>query len=94
VSKSVLLLEQVRRARGSAPKVTRYRLEELTHEVRCAIRDTVVRIWSREHGSWWRPDGHGYTNLPARAWQLPLGEAWRRTSHCGPEKGIEFGVVQ
>lgn len=71
----------------------RIRLEEATHEIRAAMGSKPVRIWSREHGSWWRTFGHGYTSLEARAWVLPLGEAWRHTSHCGPEKGIEFEVV-
>jgi hypothetical protein len=53
----------------------------------------TVRIWSQQWKSWWRPEAQGYTRDPGQAWVLPFEEAFRRTRHCGPEKGIEFQAV-
>jgi hypothetical protein len=48
----------------------------------------LVRIWSDEHGAYWREGGCGYTIHAPGAWLLPLSEAERQTAHCGPEKKI------
>jgi hypothetical protein len=52
-----------------------------------------VRIWSAEHGAYWRPDGAGYTSDGLDAWVLLFEDALKQTSHCGPEKRIEFKLV-
>lgn len=72
---------------------SRIRLEECSHEIRCALGAQPVRIWSREHGAYWRYPAAGYTTLVEEAGVYSLGEAWRRTRHCGPEKGVEFVTI-
>ncbi len=52
-----------------------------------------VRIYSGEHGAYWRKDGHGYSSDIRDAWVLSRKEAERRTSHCGPEKLIQLEPV-
>lgn len=52
-----------------------------------------VRIFSGEHGAYWRPDGDGYTEHIGEAWVLPREEAIKHTQHCGPEKMIELRPV-
>lgn len=52
-----------------------------------------VRIWSGQWQSWWRPEGNGYTNLLVEAGVYTFEDAWRRSSHCGPEKRISYVVV-
>ena len=49
-----------------------------------------VHIWSGEWSAYWRSDGSGYTNDVVDAGVYSWDDAWRRTSHCGPEKKIEF----
>lgn len=51
------------------------------------------RIYSGEHRLWWRPSGFGYTGSELEAAVEPFAEAFRRTSHCGPEKRIRFYPV-
>jgi hypothetical protein len=50
----------------------------------------LVRIWSGEHGCWWRPNGAGYTVDALYAGVYFFDDAYKRTRHCGPEKQIEF----
>lgn len=49
-----------------------------------------VIIYSAEHGAWWGPNGGGYWPNPLNAGLYSREEAERRTSGCGPEKGIEI----
>ena len=49
-------------------------------------------IWSGEHQAYWRPDSCGYTTIRAAAGRYTFDEAWKATSHAGPEKKIEFIV--
>jgi hypothetical protein len=49
-----------------------------------------VFIWSQEHHAWWRPDGCGYTNDIAQAWNVDFPTAYDHTKHCGPEKKISY----
>ncbi len=52
-----------------------------------------VRIYSTEHGMYWRPNASGYTQCRVTAGVYSFTDAVKQTSHCGPEKGIEFEVV-
>lgn len=60
-----------------------------------------VRIWSEEHGAYWRLltstegqfRGAGYVVGRAGAGIVMLPEAFRMTRHCGPEKEIWFEFV-
>ena len=52
-----------------------------------------VRIWSREHGAYWRPDGKGYTDNKAEAGIFDFQDAFLRTRHCGREKQIEYIAI-
>lgn len=49
-----------------------------------------VRIWSNEHGAFWRQDAAGYTDDAAQAWEIDFATAYERAKHCGPEKKINF----
>lgn len=49
-----------------------------------------VRVWTQEHGAWWRPDAQGYTDDDNQAWILDFPTAYERTKHCGPEKKINY----
>jgi len=51
--------------------------------------EKLVRIWSSEHGWYWGPNGGGYVGFDT-AGIYTLKDAWSRTSHCGPEKMIEY----
>lgn len=53
----------------------------------------TVRIWSSEHGAYWRADASGYTMTADAAGHYEFADAYDRTKHCGPEKGIEFETV-
>lgn len=76
--------------------LARIRLETaLTHpEVRERHRDREVRIWSGEHGLYWRPDRAGYTAHHAEAGVYLFQDAYQATAHCGREKRIQFEPVQ
>lgn len=52
-----------------------------------------VRIWSGEHGGWWRPEGAGYTDDEAQAWVVDFPTAYEHTKHCGPEKRINYMAI-
>lgn len=54
----------------------------------------VVRIYSAEHSSYWRPGGAGYTHNVWHSGLFTLAEAWEKTSHCGPEKRIHYELVR
>ena len=49
-----------------------------------------VRIWSQEHGAYWRPGRCGYTRHPEEAGVYSFDDALASTDHCGPEKGIYY----
>jgi hypothetical protein len=49
-----------------------------------------VRIYSREWMLWWRENGAGYTDVPTEAGVYEFEDAFLRSGHCGPEKGIEY----
>lgn len=49
-----------------------------------------VRIWSAEHGAFWRPGGNGYTMFGAQAGAWDFADAYTTTQHCGPEKKIVY----
>lgn len=55
--------------------------------------DTKVHIYSREHHAWWRAAGSGYTTDVRDAGVYTFEDAWRRSSHCDPEKGIEYEIL-
>jgi len=49
-----------------------------------------VRIFSAEHGYYWRGDGNGYTSNPEESSVKTMAEAYEQTKHCGKEKGIQY----
>lgn len=54
-------------------------------------RYKAVRIFSGEHGLFWRTaSGGGYTSDPADAEVMSCETALQHTRHCGPEKRIQF----
>jgi len=55
--------------------------------------DCMVRIYSEEHRRYWRDEGAGYTSSAVHAGIFSFADAWARTSHCGPEKGIIYEVL-
>lgn len=56
-------------------------------------REAKVRIYSREHHCWWRANGSGYSTDIAEAGIYTFEDAFARSHHCGPEKGIEYEVL-
>jgi hypothetical protein len=60
---------------------------------RKALEGKKVRIWNTCYSAWWRPEGCGYTQDQASAGIYDFKDAWRRSSHAGPEKGIVYEVV-
>jgi len=52
----------------------------------------LVRIWSGEHMAYWGPRNSGYFDL-AGAGFYDGDDAYLTTKHCGPEKKIEFDIV-
>lgn len=66
----------------------------------CAAFDMIERapflpcaIWSDEHRAYWKPNGNGYTTDRDLAGRWTIARAYRRTSHCGPEKAIHLEPV-
>lgn len=53
-----------------------------------------VRIWSNQWLAWWRPRCSGYTDDPEQAGIYSGAEAFQSTSHAGPEKGIQYELIQ
>lgn len=53
-----------------------------------------VRIWSGEHGAYWRPNGNGYTAHREAAGREPFQDALVKTRHCDPSKRIWFEFCQ
>ncbi len=47
-----------------------------------------VRIYSGEHGAYWREDGRGYTTDRSEAGVWWTSDALAATAHCGPEQKI------
>lgn len=54
----------------------------------------TVRIWSGEHGLYWRANAGGYTAIESEAGIYPIEDALRRTRHAGPEKLINFLFIR
>lgn len=61
------------------------------------LRDELAvrrcRIYSREHMLYWRANANGYTSTALEAGVYAFADAYRRTSHCGPEKGVAFEIL-
>lgn len=57
------------------------------------LRNDEVRLWSWEHGAYWRTGGSGYTTDRRSVGRWPFPEAYALVSHCGPEKRIAFELV-
>lgn len=53
-----------------------------------------VRIWSGEHGCYWRPNSQGYTRERADAGRYVFQDALLETRHCDPSKRISFEFIQ
>jgi hypothetical protein len=53
-----------------------------------------VYIWSGQWNAYWGENGGGYTNRIADVGIYDIEDAWRRVSHCGIEKKIEFQIVK
>ena len=49
-----------------------------------------VRIYSAEHGAFWRGTGSGYTDNPEESQVWMATEAFMKTRHYGPLKKIQF----
>ncbi|MEA1083246.1 hypothetical protein SFC76_03150 [Sphingomonas sp. CD22] len=68
----------------------RVALEELTPTIVAAFADDTCLIWSSEHRRYWRAGGRGYAAADYDAGRFTLDEAYLRTKHCDPSKGIMF----
>lgn len=53
----------------------------------------MVRIYSEEHGAYWRPEGAGYTCDGLEAGVYVFEDAFKCTRHCGPEKRIVYRLA-
>jgi hypothetical protein len=69
-------------------------LERIKRWPQLTLRFPRVRIYSAEHGLYWRKSGQGYTANSAESDVWTCGEAFLRTRHCGPEKRIQFVAVK
>lgn len=54
----------------------------------------LVRIYSREHHTWWLPDGCGYTQQLHLAGIYTLADALDRTHHCDASKCIYYAYAK
>ncbi len=63
-------------------------LEHLKRHPEKRDRFEKVRIWSKEHCAWWRPNGAGYTAVIDSAGIYDMTTAWASVEHCCPQKGI------
>jgi len=68
-------------------------LEQIRSGAAKIALDAKVRIYSREHHAWWRANGSGYAEDIADAGIYTFQDAWGRSSHCGPEKQIEYDIL-
>ncbi len=50
-------------------------------------------VYILSDGWYWRPDSCGYTSDGLEAGKYDFEDAWKCTSHCGPEKRIVYKVV-
>lgn len=71
------------------PKLCRS-LAHYQHNPHLVPAGKMVRIWSSEHGAYWRPHSKGYTTEMAEAGRWLIQDAFAETRHCGPEKRIWF----
>lgn len=62
-------------------------------KTKAKMAGTRVRIWSGEHGAWWRTGGAGYTIRDSEGGVWDFEDAFMRTQHCGPEKQIWYVAV-
>lgn len=53
-----------------------------------------VLIWCGEHAAWFRPFAAGYTTNKSNVGVYVFEDAWKRTYHCGPEKDIQYQIVE
>lgn len=58
------------------------------------LEGKFVRIFSYEHGCYWRQNSAGYTYRLEAAGIYTFDEAFKTTHSCGPEKGISFEVAE
>lgn len=77
-------------AQGLAGRPVRIPLEEMLPELAAYFAGDTCLIWSGEWRKWWRPDAAGYTSDRAQAGRYLLADAYARTRHCDPSKGIAF----
>jgi hypothetical protein len=59
-----------------------------------SINKCKVLIRSSQWGSYWRPNGSGYTERKSDAGVYDFEDAFLSTRHCGPEKGIYFQIAE
>lgn len=52
-----------------------------------------VLIYSHEYHAWYRAGASGYAIQRDEAGVFEFEDAFARTHHCGPEKGIEYEVL-
>ena len=64
--------------------------------LRAAWAGKLVFIWSHEHNAYWRAEGKGYTVRMTGGGPgvFDFNNAFERTRHCGPEKGVEFEEIK
>ena len=74
-------------------KPVRIPLGEVADVVVAFYGDDLCLIWSDEWRKWWRPNAHGYTSDREQAGRYTLADAYARTRHCDPSKGIMFEQV-
>ena len=79
-------------------KVTQYALTHLKSHLDEAdslfVANPKCRIWSQEHGTWWRANASGYASDPCEAGVYDFSDAWRRSSHCDSSKGIVYEILE
>lgn len=75
-------------------KVTQQNFLKLSQEQREAFilkrKGQKFAIWSGQRGGYWRPGAKGYTDKIEDAGIYTIEECIGNTSHCGPEKRIEW----
>lgn len=68
-------------------------LEQIRSGAAKIALDAMVRIYSREHHAWWGENGSGYAEDIAEAGAYTFEDAFARSRHCDPSKGIEYDVL-